>query len=198
MEKYFIFSKAMNKLIIIICLYLVFNEIGLSENISQSSSLSQARQLFYQSVENSKTINKAITLFEEIGKNQRFEGLTLTYIGALTALKGKFAFFPLTKYRHAVKGLKLMDQGIIKNPSNIESRFIRGMTCYYLPFFFKRKKTAQSDFKIIVSNLNKEYRRYDPQVIKDVTAFILENIELNPEEKEIITSIQNSIGNNES
>jgi hypothetical protein len=197
MDKHFIFYKAINKLMIIICLYFVFNEIGLSENISQSSSLSQARQLFYQSVENSKTIEKAKALFEEIGKDQEYEGLTLTYIGALTALKGKFAFFPITKYRHAVKGLKLMDQGILKNPSNIESRFIRGMTCYYLPFFFKRKKTAQSDFKMIVNNLNNEYHRYDPEVIKDVTAFILENIELNAEEKEIVASIQNSIKNNE-
>jgi hypothetical protein len=90
-----------------------------------------------------------------------------------------------------------MDQGILKNPSNIESRFIRGMTCYYLPPFFKRKKTAISDFKMIVNNLNKEYHRYDPEVIIDVTAFILENIELNAEEKEIVASIQNSIKKNE-
>jgi hypothetical protein len=164
---------------------------------SEPEKIIQGRQLFYQSVENSKTIDKAINLFNEIGKNKEYEGLALTYTGALTALKGKFAFFPFTKVRRVKEGLTLMDQGILLDPKNIESRFIRGMTCYYLPFFFKRKKTAQNDFRIIVQQLQTDYPKYEAQMVLNITNFLSENVELNPEEKEIIENIQNIVKSNE-
>ena len=164
---------------------------------SESDRIIEARKLFYQSVENSKTIKKTIKIFKEIEKNKEYEGLALTYIGALNALKGKFSFFPLSKYRHVIKGLKLMDQGIDKSPNDIEARFIRAMTCYYLPFFFKRKKTALNDFKVIITLLNSSYQRYDVQLITDVINFISENIDLNREEIEVLNKIKITIKKNE-
>lgn len=197
MDKHVLLYNFKNKLMFIICTCCLLNGISLSANISRLSKLKQARQLFYQSVENRRTIDKAITLFKEIGKNKEYEGVASTYIGALTALKGKFAFFPITKYRHVMKGLKLMDQGILKSPNNIEARFIRGMTCYHLPFFFKRKETARKDFKMIVKRLNTDYRQYDSQMIMNVTNFLLENAELDAEEREIVKKIQNVIKKND-
>jgi hypothetical protein len=99
----------------------------------EQDKIIQARQLFYLSVEHRDTIDKAIQLFKEIGENKTYEGVALTYTGALTALKGKFAFLPITKYRRVLKGLHMMDQGIEISPDNLEARFIRGMTCYYQP-----------------------------------------------------------------
>ena len=164
---------------------------------SQSKRLAQARQLFYQSVNDRQSIKPAIILFNEIFKNKEMEGLALTYIGALTALKGKFAFFPIQKYRHVIKGLDLMDQGVMKNPDNIEARFVRGMTCYYLPFFFNRKETAIHDFKSIVRLLEQNYRYHDPQVIMNVIDFLLKNAALNKQETEIVKKIQSVLTGNE-
>jgi 5'(3')-deoxyribonucleotidase len=161
------------------------------------STVVQARQLFYQSVEDAQTIEKAILLFRKIGQEKACKGLALTYIGALTALRGKYAFSPIAKYRHVLNGLRLMDQGIAKSRDNIEARFIRGMTCFYLPFFFNRKKTAQNDFRTIVKQLHKEYHLYDAQLIMNVTDFLLEQADLNTEEIRMIKKIQKRISENE-
>jgi len=187
---YYYFQK---KVVILFYIFVLLNVTGSFAFASEEDKIIQARQLFYQSVENRQTIEKAITLFKEIGKNKEYEGIASTYIGALTALKGKFAFFPITKYRHVMKGLKLMDQGILKSPSNIEARFIRGMTCYHLPFFFKRKETAGNDFKMIVKRLNADYRQYDSQMIMNVTNFLLEIVELDAEEVKIVKNIQDIV-----
>ena len=193
MKDHHIYCHLKNKVLILLFILFLFYTQGSVVFASEENKIIKARQLFYQSVQKSDTIDKAITGFIEIGKNQEYEGLALTYIGALTALKGKFASFPYTKYKHVKKGLKLMDIGMLKSPENIEARFIRGTTCYYLPFFFKRKKTAENDFKNIVKQLNTDYLHYDKQIILNVTAFLLENAKLNIEEKEIVKNVQNII-----
>jgi hypothetical protein len=163
----------------------------------EDSTVTQARQLFYQSVEDAQAIEKAILLFRKIGREKACKGLALTYIGALTALRGKYAFSPIAKYRHVLNGLRLMDRGIAKSRDNIEARFIRGMTCFYLPFFFNKKKTAYSDFRAIVKQLHKDYHLYDAQLIMHVTDFLLKHAELNTEETRTIKEIQKRISKNE-
>jgi len=164
---------------------------------SDTLPMDRARQLFYQSVAHKDSLEKAIRLFEKIKKNEAYEGMALTYIGALTALKGKFAFLPIAKYRRVLQGLELMDQGIRKSPGNIEARFIRGMTCFYLPFFFDRKKTAHEDFRHIVLKLYTEADHYDAGLIINVTDFLIENAELTAEELQRIKQVQNRIRKNE-
>lgn len=194
---YLVYSKRYRAIIF----YAVTIFFNVTNNITfalEEDQIGHARELFYKSVENAQTIEKAISLFEDIGKTEEYKGLALTYIGALTALKGKFAFFPITKYRYVMQGLELMDQGVMKNPNNIEARFIRGMTCYYLPFLFKRKKTANGDFRMIVRLLDTEYDQYNAQIIMNVTNFLLDHAKLNAEEIQTVKNIQNLITNNES
>lgn len=170
---------------------------NISADSSHLSKLSLARQLFYKSVENSQTIDEAITLFQQIAENEQYAGVASTYIGALIALKGKFAFLPTAKYSHVMKGLRLMDNGIEISPDNIEARFIRGMTCFYLPFFFYRKQTAQEDFEVVVRQLETTYHQYDTQIVLNIIDFLLKNIELSDSEINVITNIQNKIKQNE-
>ena len=155
--------------------------------------LDTARIYFYKSVENKEKIEPAIQLFEQINKNEELEGLALTYIGALTALKGKFAFLPIEKLAYVRKGLTDMDVGVYKSPNNLEARFIRGQTCYYLPFFFKRKQTARTDFKKIVSLLEENYQNYSPELLKNVLDFLLENAGLEKNEIEIVRNVQKKL-----
>lgn len=158
---------------------------------SETIPLDRARTLFYVSVEQADSIDTAIRLFRKISEHDVYEGVALTYIGALTALKGKFAFLPTTKYKRVLEGLELMDQGIEKSPDNIEARFIRGMTCFYLPFFFNRKETSRKDFKNIVRNLENAAGQYDAALIMNVTDFLLEHAELNGKERDGIEQIRN-------
>ncbi len=164
---------------------------------SAADTLDMARQLFYSSVENEKALEKAFNLFQKIGEQESYEGMALTYIGALTALKGKYAFSPISKYRWVLKGLQVMDQAIMMNPENIEARFIRGMTCFYLPFFFRRKKTAYGDFQFIVSKIKEEFYHYDGQMMLNVIQFLLDHAKLDEEEIQTLQEIQYLIGDNE-
>lgn len=166
-----------------------------SETAGHKTKLERARTLFYQSVENADSIETALSLFKEIGEDDRLAGLTLTYRGALTALKGKFAWLPNTKYRLVNEGLDMMDQGVAQSTGNIEARFIRGTTCYYLPFFFNRKETAQEDFRIIVHLLDDYYPDYPPDLIMNVTEFLLEHAELDPENIRMIRKVQSDLEN---
>lgn len=179
------------------CAWMLFQGGNHAIIASEIPSIGRARKLFYQSVEQADSIEKAIRLFKEIQTKKADEGIALTYIGALTALKGKFAFLPVTKYRRVLQGLALMDRGVKTSPDDIEARFIRGMTCFYLPFFFNRKQTAREDFRHIVRRLNTEFDHYNTDMIMNVTDFLLEHAELNTEEMLRIEQIQNRIREND-
>lgn len=166
---------------------------GRPDSVHGKSSLEKVRRLFYQSVEAPDSINRAMILLSEIAWDEVREGLALTYQGALTTLKGKFAKMPLRKYRLVMDGLSLMDQGIEKSAGNIEARFVRGMTCFYLPFFFDRKQTAREDFRVIVQLMDRYYPDYPEDLIRNVIDFLLENAGLTEEETERILRIRSAL-----
>jgi len=161
---------------------------------SPEEALSRARSLFYESVEDRQAVEPAMALFRKIGAQGTQEGLAMTYIGALTALQGKYALFPMTKYRRAKKGIALMNRGVAMDPDQIESRFVRGMTCYYLPFFFHMKETALLDFQVLIRLLETEYGDYDAGIVGHIIDFLLNNVPLSEEEMRIIQYVQDQIG----
>lgn len=153
-------------------------------------SLNRARELFYKSIEDKDHIPEAIELFEKLKDNEALTGRVTTYLGALTALKGRFAFWPQKKLALANKGLAMMDEGILTSPDDVEALFVHGSTCYYLPFFFGRKDDAIRSLKRIIHLLPEQMYRYDPDLTNNVINFIKENVELEPVEIEKLNSIQ--------
>ena len=151
---------------------------------SIEETLQNARKQFYAAIEDKKQIQPTIEMFERIAQQEpKYIGRTQVYIGALFTLKGKHAFFPHTKLKWAKRGLTIMDSGLKKNPDNIEALFIHGITCYHLPFFFRRSDDAQRNFKKIIKLMPQHIDAYDPNLIKNVVAFLLENAKLTDNEK---------------
>ncbi|MBN1997382.1 hypothetical protein JW935_07515 [candidate division KSB1 bacterium] len=157
-----------------------------------STDLVKGRDLFYKSIEDKRYLMQGLLIFESLKNNPDFEGRAVTYIGALTALKGKHAFWPMHKYQYTQKGLAIMDEGIEKSPDDIEALFIHGMTCFYLPFFFHRSQDAQEKFKKIITLLPDHVHNYDPELVKNVIQFIKENIQLDEESRKIIKELINN------
>ncbi len=159
-----------------------------SGNTSESETdtlLKSARKLFYQSVQSENKIDQAIDQFERIAqKDSDYVGVAQTYIGALTALRAKYSFWPYEKLQWARKGLSKMDQGIQKNPDNLEALFIHGSTCYHLPFFFKRADDAQWAFQKIIDLYPSQNHQYEPQLLLNMIEFILSHAELSQEDRE--------------
>jgi hypothetical protein len=180
-------------IILIIVISFLMNSIGFGASNSsyESDLLQKARIYFYQSVQQVDSISAAIALFEQLStEDQQYKGVGLTYKGALYALKGKHALSPYHKFSWVIKGLHLMDEGIALSPNNIEALFIRGSTCFYLPFFFKKADVAKNDLKKILALLPTEMHYYNPPIIINAINFIQEHIELTKEEQSLIHSLK--------
>ena len=157
---------------------------SIAVNAPIEEMLRSARKQFYAAIEDKKQIEPAIKRFEHIKQIEpKYAGRTQVYIGALITLRGKHAFFPYTKLKWAKRGLAMMDSGLKKSPTDIEALFIHGTTCYHLPFFFRRGDDAQRDFRKIIKLMPQQMDAYDPQLITNVVAFLLENAKLTDAEK---------------
>ena len=179
-------SNSINTLIrftfIAICLALFVNFPLLSSN---NSKLEEARLLYYSAIDEEDNIEKAIKIFEEIiSKDRSLKGLSITYIGSLTAMKAAHTFWPNNKLDYVNEGLEIMEEGVALSPNNIEALFIQGTTLYNLPFFFGTSDDAESNFKKIINLLNdKSITEYDHEILSKTIDFILENAELTDQEK---------------
>ena len=164
------------------------NSVAVNEPVEEM--LRNARKQFYAAIEDKKQIEPAIKRFERIEQVEpKYAGRTQVYIGALFALRGKHTFFPHTKLKWARRGLAMMDSGLKKSPNDIEALFIHGTTCYYLPFFFRRGDDAQRDFRKIVKLMPWQIDAYDPKLITNVVAFLLENAKLTDDEKKYLQTV---------
>ncbi|MBN1153607.1 hypothetical protein JXB12_01660 [candidate division KSB1 bacterium] len=155
--------------------------------------LTQARDQFYESLEDESKIDDAIYFFEELAKTESLEGKALTYIGALYAIRGKHVFSPFAKMKWVNKGLSIMDKGLQSSPEDIEALFIHGSTCYYLPFFFNRKHQAKEHFQTIIQLLPTHYSSYEPRLILNMIEFLESKINLTTEETVQITEIKKEL-----
>ena len=168
------------------------NSFALNEPVEEM--LKDARKQFYAAIEDKKQIDPAIKRFEQIAQVvPKYVGRTQVYIGALVALRGKHTFSPYTKLKWAKRGLAIMDSGLKKSPTDIEALFIHGTTCYHLPFFFRRGDDAQRDFRKIIKLMPQHVDAYDPKLITNVVAFLLENAKLTDNEKTYLKVISRQI-----
>ncbi|HPI74435.1 MAG TPA: hypothetical protein PK843_08040 [bacterium] len=165
-----------------------------AELTAAQAALKQARLLFYAGVEDKSKIEPALAAFQELLRMRpEWEARTLTYIGALTALKGKHSLLPHDKWRKANQGLRIMDQAVAQNPQDVEALFIHSSTCVFLPFFFKRGHDAQSKFRRLVQLLPEKHQEFDPEMLKNVIQFISERAKLSQEETATLNRLKSEL-----
>lgn len=170
---------------------IVMNSVMANDRADNAKLLQKARNLFYQSVEDESQIEQALKLFQYINeKDSSLTGRSLTYIGALTALKGKHALMPHNKLKWVKRGLVLMDEGVQNSPNDIEALFIHGSTCFFLPFFFERNDDAQEKLRRIVGLLPAAKNNYDRELMKNTINFIEEHAILTETERSELEKIK--------
>jgi len=153
----------------------------------QANDLTNGRKLYYLAIEDEDKVEEAIQFFEKLKSEKKYIGLATTYIGSLVAVKAKHSFFPHKKFEYANDGIELMEKGLKISPNNIESLFIYGTTCYYLPFFFGKAKEAEQSLKKIISLLD-NVSNIEISIVKNALKFIKENIDLTTKELEKVDS----------
>jgi hypothetical protein len=163
-------------------------------DIEGQTLLKKARMLYYQSIEDGSKIDPAIELFNRVkDSNSALQGRVTTYIGSLLAIKAKYEFWPTDKAKYAWRGLRTMDDGLALKPDDIESLFIHGATCFYLPKIFGKSDDAQRDFRNVVKLLPENMHHYDPELLDAVIDFLVQNIRLTSKQKENLDRVQRTI-----
>ncbi|GAB5464789.1 MAG: hypothetical protein Kapaf2KO_02250 [Candidatus Kapaibacteriales bacterium] len=153
---------------------------------TKSPELTKARKKYYQAVQEEDYVLAAEKEFLELKKDARYAGLSATYLGSITALKAKYAFWPNTKLSLANKGIEEMESGLKKDPENIESLFIYGSTCFYLPFFFDKEDDSVTALKKIIELYPKRGKEYEPEIVENALLFILNEVDITETEKKKI------------
>lgn len=113
------------------------------------------------------------------------------YIAAMNFMKSRFVKFPFTKLKYFKIGKNELDTIILKNPKNIEMRYIRYLMQKQIPDFLGYNENIDGDFNLIVneledSSLNHQFK------LKILGSMLLVN-NLSDAEKNILTNLEMNI-----
>lgn len=117
-----------------------------------SNELEEAIRLHHRGVEGDKeAVKKAHALLEKLrmqGDNNRVNA----YYGSVMTLLGRDAIDPTERVQKALRGIKMLNEAVQREPNNFEIRLLRGFVCNRLPkMYFHRTATAVEDFQHVLS-----------------------------------------------
>ncbi|MCX7922093.1 MAG: tetratricopeptide repeat protein [Clostridia bacterium] len=141
-----------------------------SDSEESRIQLEEAIKLHKLGTEGDKeAVKKCYELLKMIHSTQPGNYLAEAYFGSATSLLGRDEINPNQRFKLAMKGLKLMDNAVSKQPDNIEIRLLRGQVCYRLPeMYFHRTATALEDFDFIISTYEKDANSVSDETYRQV------------------------------
>jgi phytoene synthase len=71
------------------------------------------------------------------------------YRGALELLEARYGTWPPGRLKHARAGFALLDDAVNAAPQNLEVRYLRLMSYYYLPGFFGKREEVRADLDAV-------------------------------------------------
>jgi hypothetical protein len=116
------------------------------------------------------------------------DNLSKAYLGVVTMLKSKKAFFPSNKLKYFNKGSQLLDQAISSDSKNIEFRYLRFIFQMEVPSFLDYKSELTEDFNLFSCNLLGS--NYDLNYKKRMVSTLLEIKGIKAEHRIILNDLQ--------
>ncbi len=112
--------------------------------------LAEARRQYFANLQGDHAAgDKARASFAALTHDYPEQPVVEAYSGSLELLEAARTWAIWDKRRLANEGLQKIDQAVNRAPKDLEARFIRAASCWHLPFFYKRKEQAASDFAVI-------------------------------------------------
>jgi hypothetical protein len=112
--------------------------------------LAEARAQYFADLQGDRAAaGKARVSFAALAKDFPGNSVVDAYSGSLELLDAARTWAIWDKRRLANEGLEKMDQAVNRAPGDLEARFIRAASTWHLPFFYKRREQAASDFAFI-------------------------------------------------
>jgi hypothetical protein len=162
------------------------------------TGLEQVRHLYYEAVQSEGAIRRGLAEVERQRAHARDENAraTLTaYVGAFTLLRAKHGAWPPDRLRHTRRGLATLDSLIAAHPAHAEARYLRLMSCYYLPRILGRGWSVREDFAHLARLLPGVRGQYPPELYRAIVQFVLQNGHPSPEQRAALeASLHASLG----
>ncbi|TCC89170.1 hypothetical protein EZ428_15830 [Pedobacter frigiditerrae] len=111
------------------------------------------RKLYYEAAESKAAAVKLTSTLSKV--NDQSKALLICYKGAAQMMEAKYAFSPITKFSKFSKGKSAIEKAIVKDPKQIEIRFIRFSIQTNLPFFLGYNESIKTDKEMLINSINK-------------------------------------------
>jgi hypothetical protein len=144
------------------------------------------RQLYGQALTSERAIPRGLAEVERLRQRSRDAHATATlaaYRGAFTVLRAKHGVWPPDRLRHTRNGLAVLDSVVATNPAHAEARYLRLMSCYYLPRLFGRGWSVRDDFAALARLLPSVRGDYPPELYQAIVRFVIQNGRPSPEQR---------------
>ncbi len=157
----------------------------------QTYNIKDARKLYMKATKDEDLLDSAITYFKVLGKSDtNLASVSVTYIGSLTMCRAVFTGWPHKKIEWVNTALPIIDKGISLDSTNIESLFIYGSSCYFLPFLWDRSDGAKDRLMLVVEMIGKgEADKHGFDWVYQAIKFISVKIDLEDEERKIVDAL---------
>lgn len=147
--------------------------------------IAQLRELYFAAVKSSgallvaeRAIERRLAALPASGPATETDAVVLTYAGALRTLRAKHGHWPPARLRDLQEGLRTMDSMVESYPDVAEIRYLRLMSCYYLPSLLGRTGSVTEDFRALARLLPAARESFSTDLFEAAAAFVLEHGEL--------------------
>ena len=138
------------------------------EGYVHQKRLNEAIEFHQQAVKgDQEAVDQALQLLGEIRAKLPQNNLVNAYYGSAMTLKGRDAVDPMIRFQKTLKGLKILDQAVEKEPESIMIRILRANVCSRIPeLYFHRTSTAIEDYNYLLARYEQ-----DPTVMPTVSYY---------------------------
>lgn len=134
--------------------------------------ITQLRQYYLDSAADEQYIDTAMAFLDAYPERYA-DPLIEGYRGALTVMRAKHAFWPLRKMAHLKDGLPVLDRLVQEHPGHAELRYLRLLSCYFLPGFLGRGWSVEEDVQVLGDLLPYCRDEYPPDLYQTMVQFVM-------------------------
>jgi hypothetical protein len=151
--------------------------------------LTRVRELYLSAVTDPRDIESGLSaLARARDAGSSAPELLTAYEGALVTLRAKHGTWPPSRLRHLREGLALLDSAVRAAPDEAEIRYLRLLSCYFLPRILGRAGSVREDFSALARILPGARDRFPAELYVPMTSFLLQHGQLTPAERAALGS----------
>ena len=161
--------------------------------------LTRLRELYYAAVNEREAIGAGLEEIDRLRRDgyarpgSRRAAVLDAYAGAITTLRAKHGRWPLDRLRHLNSGLGVLDSAVADAPDAVEVRYLRLMSCYYLPGILGRGSSVRDDFQALARLLPDAAGEFPAELYRAILTFVVENGDVEPSRRAALESALRSL-----